>query len=34
MRVKFEIVPKNSEELEFIKLVIEEIGKQGILEKR
>jgi len=34
MRIKFEIIPRNSEELEFIKLVIEEIGKQNILEKK
>jgi len=34
MRIKFEIIPKNNEELELIKLIIEEIGNQKILEKR
>jgi len=32
MRIKFEIIPKNNEELELIKLIIEEIGNQKILE--
>jgi len=34
MRVKFEISPKNSEELEFLKRIIEEISHQKILEKK
>ncbi len=34
MRIKFEIIPKNDSELELIRLIIEEIGKQHILEKR
>jgi len=34
MRVKFEIIPKDSEELEFIRLIIVEIEKQSILEKK
>jgi len=34
MRIKFEIIPKNNEELELIKLIIEEISNQKILEKR
>jgi len=34
MRLKFEIIPKNSEELEFIRLIIVEIEKQGILDQK
>jgi len=34
MRIKFEISPKNNEELEFIRRIIEELGNQKILEKR
>jgi len=33
MRIKFEIWPRNNEELTLIKLIIEEISKQNILEK-
>jgi len=33
MKVKFEIIPKNSEELEFIRRIIVEIEKQDILAK-
>jgi len=33
MRIKFEIIPKNSEEIQFLKRIIEEIDRQGILEK-
>jgi len=34
MRIKFEIWPRNNEELTLIKLIIEEISKQKIIEKR
>jgi len=33
MRVKFEIIPKNDEELTLIRLIIEEIAKHKIIEK-
>jgi len=33
VKIKFEIVPKDSEEIEFLKRIIEEIERQGILEK-
>jgi len=33
MRIKFEIIPKNDSELEFLKRIIEEITNQKILEK-
>jgi len=32
MRIKFEIIPKNKEEIEFLKRIIEEIERQDILE--
>jgi len=34
MRLKFEITPRNNEELELLRRIIDEIGKQNILEKR
>jgi len=34
MRIKFEISPKNNEELEFIRRIIEEMQTQNILEKK
>jgi len=33
MKVKFEIIPKNDEELTLIRFIIEEISKHHILEK-
>jgi len=33
MRVKFEIIPKNDEELTLIRMIIEEISKHNIIEK-
>jgi len=34
MRLKFEIIPKNNQELELLRRILEEISKQDILEKR
>jgi len=34
MRIKFEISPKNNEELELIRRIIEELYNQKVLEKR
>jgi len=34
MKLTFTIVPKDNEELELIKRILEEIGKQNILDKR
>jgi len=33
MRIKIEITPKNNEELEFIKILCEEIQNQNMIQK-
>jgi len=34
MKIKFEIIPKNNEEIEFLKILCEEIQNQNMIEKK
>jgi len=34
MRIKFEIIPKDNEEIELLRRICEEIQNQNIIEKR
>jgi len=34
MRIKFEIIPKNNEEIELLRRILDEISNQKIIEKR